>query len=229
MTGPDQSGGDNPPMSRTIRVLLESTPKKVFVSALDWPGLSRGGRDEDAAVEALLAAAGRYARVARAAGERFDPHDLDLVVADRVHGDASTAFGVPAIIVAADREPVDAHEATRLAALVEAAWAELDAVVAAAPEELRKGPRGGGRDRTKMIEHVNGADGAYASVMGLRHRPDSPVAVAAMRAEMLRTLRQPSDGSPVAGKKWPPRYAARRIAWHALDHAWEIEDRTDPA
>jgi hypothetical protein len=42
-------------------------------------------------------------------------------------------------------------------------------------------------------------------------------------------LRQPSDGAPIAGKKWPPRYAARRIAWHALDHAWEIEDRSDPA
>jgi len=27
-------------------------------------------------------------------------------------------------------------------------------------------------------------------------------------------------------RSWPPRYAARRIAWHALDHAWEIEDRS---
>ncbi len=49
-----------------------------------------------------------------------------------------------------------------------------------------------------------------------------------MRAAMLEILRQPSDGSPIAGRKWPPRYAARRIAWHALDHAWEIEDRTEP-
>jgi hypothetical protein len=28
---------------------------------------------------------------------------------------------------------------------------------------------------------------------------------------------------------WPVRYAARRTAWHALDHAWEIEDRSGPA
>ena len=36
-------------------------------------------------------------------------------------------------------------------------------------------------------------------------------------------------GLEAAGEetKWPPRYAARRIAWHALDHAWEIEDRSD--
>jgi hypothetical protein len=32
---------------------------------------------------------------------------------------------------------------------------------------------------------------------------------------------------PVAQAKWPPAYAARRIAWHALDHAWEIEDRSE--
>ena len=27
--------------------------------------------------------------------------------------------------------------------------------------------------------------------------------------------------------KWPWRYVVRRIAWHVLDHAWEIEDRSD--
>ena len=215
-------------MSRTVRVLVETTPKKVFVSALDWPGLSRAGKDEDLAVEALLAAARRYLPVAVAAGQRFDPNELDLVVAERVDGDASTAFGVPAIIAAADREPVPAHEAARLAAIVSAAWAAFDAVAATAPESLRKGPRGGGRDRTKVVEHVNGADAAYASVLGLKHRTETREQVEAMRAAVLEVLRMPSDGSPVAGKKWPPRYAARRIAWHALDHAWEIEDRSDP-
>ena len=39
----------------------------------------------------------------------------------------------------------------------------------------------------------------------------------------------PSDGSPLADRRWTARYAAGRIAWHALDHAWEMEDRTDPA
>ena len=53
--------------------------------------------------------------------------------------------------------------------------------------------------------------------------------VAERRKAVLEVLRQASDGSPIAGRKWPPRYAARRIAWHALDHAWEIEDRTEPA
>lgn len=35
-------------------------------------------------------------------------------------------------------------------------------------------------------------------------------------------------GAPVVEKGWPPRYAARRIAWHVLDHAWQIEDRSGP-
>ena len=62
-----------------------------------------------------------------------------------------------------------------------------------------------------------------------RRRFADRAAVEAERAAMLEVLRQPSDGSPLAGRRWTARYAARRIAWHALDHAWEIEDRTDPA
>ncbi|MHB8958379.1 MAG: hypothetical protein ACYDAN_01980 [Candidatus Limnocylindrales bacterium] len=79
------------------------------------------------------------------------------------------------------------------------------------------------------VDHVNGADTGYAWAIGRKHEAGSRAAIAAMRADVLAVLRQPSDGSAIAGKKWPPRYAARRIAWHALDHAWEIEDRADPA
>jgi hypothetical protein len=214
-------------MSRPLRLFVEATAAKVFVSALDWPGLSRGAKTEDQAVELLLAALPRYAKVARSAGERFDPTDLDLEVVERAEGGGATAFGIPAVVADADRQGVDAREARRLAAIVEAAWAEFDAVSRAAPEELRKGPRGGGRDTSRVVEHVLGADESYAAVMGVKGKVDTPEQVADLRAAILETLRQPSDGGPIAGKKWPPRYAARRVAWHALDHAWEIEDRTE--
>jgi hypothetical protein len=208
-----------------IRVLIETTPRRVFVSALDWPGLSRGARDEAAAVESLLAHAERYAPVARAAGHPLPGVDLDLEVAERIDGDAGTAFGMPSVVAEADREPVDPTEAARLTALVEAAFDAFDRIAARAPAVLRKGPRGGGRDTAKVVEHVWGGNDAYASVLGIpkdrRTPPDT------LRAAMLEVLRLPSDGSPIAGKKWPLRYAARRIAWHALDHAWEIEDRTE--
>ena len=223
-----------------IRVVVETTPKKAFASALDWPGLSRSGRDEDRAIAALLAAVPRYAAVAREAGIPFGDGEgerdggdadrgIDVDVVERVEGNASTAFGVPAMIADADRVPTADGEAARLAALVAAAWTVFDRVAAAAPEELRKGPRGGGRDRSRIVDHVTEAEAAYASVMGRRHRPVDRAAAEAMRADLLELLRQPSDGSPIAGRKWPARYAARRIAWHVLDHAWEIEDRSSTA
>jgi hypothetical protein len=212
----------------TLRLLVESSPRKVFVVALDWPGLARSGKDEAAAVDALLAHLGRYRPIARAAGEDLPAGDLTLDVVERAEGGGGTAFGVPSEIVRADREKVTPARARRNAALVEAAWAAFDRIAEAAPETLRKGPRGGGRDTAKIVGHVNEADSAYAREMGLRHDPKDRAAVEAMRAEMLDVLRKPSDGSPLADRRWTARYAARRVAWHALDHAWEIEDRTEP-
>ena len=211
-------------MSDRIRVMVEAAPKRVFVAALDWPGWVRGGKDEGLAVEALLTAAPRFAAVTAEAGLAFDVGALDLDVVERLPGGSGTEFGVPSSIAEADRAPVDAAEAARLAAIVESAWVVFDRVAAAAPEELRKGPRGGGRDRTKIVGHVNEADAAYARELGLTSRPKE---VSALRTAMLEVLRAPSDGSPLAGRRWTQRYAARRIAWHALDHAWEIEDRTE--
>jgi hypothetical protein len=211
-------------MSDRIRVMVEAAPKRVFVAALDWPGWVRGGKDEGLAVAALLTAAPRFAAVTAEAGLAFDVGTLDLDVVERLPGGSGTEFGVPSGIAEADRAPVDAAEAARLAAIVEAAWVVFDRVAAAAPEELRKGPRGGGRDRTKIVGHVNEADAAYAREIGLASRSTE---VRALRAAMLEVLRTPSDGSPLAGRRWTQRYAARRIAWHALDHAWEIEDRTE--
>jgi len=100
-------------------------------------------------------------------------------------------------------------------------------VAAAAPAELRKGPRGGGRDRDKVVAHVEEAEHAYARNMGLR-LPAS-TATTEVRSSILEVLALASDGSPLPGGTWPQRYAARRVAWHALDHAWEIEDRSPPA
>jgi hypothetical protein len=209
-----------------LRLLIEATPKKAFASALDWPGLARSGRDEAAAIEALLGHVERYAPVARAAGHLLAGADLGLEVVERVDGDAGTVFGAPSRAGAADGDPVDRSEAARLAALVDATFDAFDAIVAAAPAELRKGPRGGGRDTAKIVEHVQGANEGYASVLGIPPADRRPPE--ALRAAMLAILREPSDGSPIAGRKWPARYAARRIAWHLLDHAWEVEDRSDP-
>ncbi len=212
-----------------IAVSIETGSKKVFARAIDWPGWARSGKSETLALSALAAYAPRYGVVASSAGEPFDPTTYDVV--ERSSGGTSTDFGVPSAITDVDRRPIADDEAARRAAVVAAAWAEFDRVAATAPVELRKGPRGGGRDRDKMIGHVIGADHAYAREIGHRGPEPDPhdvPAVAAERAAVLAILRRPSDGSALDGRRWTTRYAAARIAWHALDHAWEMEDRSDP-
>jgi hypothetical protein len=207
--------------------------KKAFVWAIDWPGWCRAGKTVELARQALVAYAPRYRAVTKIARLTLPTADEKaLRVVDRVEGGGGTDFGVPSEIIKADRRRVTGAEAERLASLVEGAWTLFDRVAAGAPAELRKGPRGGGRDRDKMIGHVIEADHAYAREIGIRVKEprfgDRP-AVEAERAAVLDLLRQPSDGSPLADRKWTLRYAARRIAWHALDHAWEMEDRSQPA
>jgi hypothetical protein len=214
---------------RRIKIGEESTPRKVFVWALDWPGWCRSGRDFDAAVEALVTAADRYAVVARAAGLDFPAVDAaKFKVSDRVVGGGATEFGVPSMITDGDRRPISTAEARKLAGLVASAWARFDEVAAVAPEVLRKGPRGGGRDTSKIVAHVNEADFAYAREMGIKLKAATDRAgIEHMRASIQEVVGQLSDGAPLAGRKWTQRYAARRIAWHALDHAWEIEDKSE--
>jgi hypothetical protein len=209
-----------------VRVAIEAAPKKSFATAVDWPGWSRSGKTEELAIEALVAYADRYAAVARLAGEAFDPSStLDVDVVERNSGGGGTEFGVPSLVSGPDRRPTTAADADRLARLVDAAWRTFASVAAAAPEELRKGPRGGGRNTSKVIEHVVGADDGYAHEIGIKLKAP----VEDIRAAVLEALRAPSDGSPLADRRWTARYAAHRIAWHALDHAWEIEDRSEPA
>lgn len=215
-----------------LSVYLEVGRKRVFACAVDWPGWCRSGKSEELALETLAEYAPRYAAVTREAGIDFDADALrPLEVVERVPGSASTEFGVPGEVAHVDLAAVDAGEADRLVAVVAASWRVFDRVVADAPAELRKGPRGGGRDRDKIAEHVVSAEAAYARKLGIKHRPPAVgdiEAVAALRAAITGALGSPSDGKPPVPKGWPHRYAARRIAWHVLDHAWEIEDRRDP-
>lgn len=214
-------------MTARIAIGVEETRKRSFASALEWPGWSRSGKTPELAIEALLAYATRYAPVAARAGLVVATTSLDGDVAQLLPGDASTEFGVPSITFDADRAPADIPESRRIAALVQAAWETFEAIAASAPAELRKGPRGGGRDTAKIVEHVVGAEQAYARQVGVKVSAPDPTdagAVAVMRAAILEPIARASSGDPIG--RWTQRYAARRIAWHALDHAWEIEDRS---
>ena len=218
-------------MVKPIPVYVEAGDKKVFACSIDFPGWCRSGRTEEQALEALAAYAPRYAEVAERAkaafpaparvGERFE-------VVERVKGKGATDFGIPHEIPKADAEPLTARQAARQVELMRAAWATLDRVAKASPAELRKGPRGGGRDRDKMLDHVLGAEAAYARQVGVKHpQPElgDSKAIKALRDDLAEALGGASDGSRPTPKGWPPRYAIRRITWHVLDHVWEMQDR----
>ena len=208
------------------RVYLEVGRRRVFASAADWPGWTRSGKDEPSALEALAAASPRYAVAAKAARIAFAP-GTKFEVVERLPGNATTEFGAPGAIARAESKRLTKREAGRLSALVAASWTILDRVVENAPPSLRKGPRGGGRDRDKIVEHVLDAEIAYAGKLGLRLQPPDAGDAAAVREHrnaIVAALRAGTKG--VTERGWPARYAARRMAWHALDHAWEIEDRS---
>ena len=216
-------------MSTPIAVVLEVGRRRTFATVVDWPGWCRSGKGEAAALDALADYADRYRVVAERAGCRYPSRPGAFEVVERVEGSATTDFGAPGVVSSRDREPLTSAEARRIAGLVGAAWETLDVVATSAPEVLRKGPRGGGRDRDAIVEHVLNADGAYARKLGLTTKAppaDDTEAVASFRRTVLEVLGAESDGSPPVARGWPPRYAAHRIAWHALDHAWEIEDKS---
>ena len=208
-----------------MKVYVEAGKKKVFALSLAWPGWARSGKDEEAAIDALVTYAPRYASIASAAGLRFPARPGPVEVVEHVDGDAGTDFGVPSKFASTDAEPPTPKELEKLVALVATAWKLFDEASATAPESLRKGPRGGGRDRDKMVQHVLEAEAAYGRKLGVKHKPPAlgdAEAIAAMRDDLLAALRSGSSEH-----RWPVRYAARRITWHVLDHLWEMEDRSE--
>ncbi|HXH21145.1 MAG TPA: hypothetical protein VNN10_03880, partial [Dehalococcoidia bacterium] len=145
------------PATPGTAVYLEVGAKRVFAGALDWPGWCRSGRSDDAALQALLAAAHRYSRALERAGLDFTPPAAvtDFVVAERLQGGAGTDFGAPEVPPAADAAPVDSGALRRLLAVLDACWRAFDAAAAGAEgRELRKGPRGGGREAPAIVRHV---------------------------------------------------------------------------
>lgn len=198
------------------RVYVEQTPRCAFAVALDWPGWCRRAKNADLALEALIEYQDRYAQIVTRA---FEPGRIRVVAT--LAGNATTDFGAPDARGPWDVKPLTRAETERQLALVEDCWAFFDRVVARAPAALRKGPRGGGRDRDAVVEHVREAERAYVSRIGTRVAPRTPWPE--VRQVIEATLRAGSSNP-----KWPTRYAIRRLAWHVTDHAWEIQDKAEP-
>jgi hypothetical protein len=218
-------------------VLLEEGTKRTFVSAADWPGWSRPGRDAASALETLAGYGARYAAVLEGSEVPFAfPATADaLHVAERTEGNATTDFGAPDGTFEDDGRAIDAAEWGRLQTILEACWGTFDRTVdAARGAELRKGPRGGGRDLDAIVGHVVQAEVAYLRKLtgaGVRLDDDDPWRSRLLERDAVREgiLRAAADDLPATGPRggtiWAPRRFLRRTAWHLLDHAWEIGDR----
>ena len=226
-------------MSRKIEVYLEIVEKRALAAAIEWPGWCRLARDEKAALQALLDYGARYERALRGTSLGFKaPGSLsDFKVVERLPGSASTLFGAPDHPPRRDSDPVKEADLRALGELLQACWREFDAAAKAATgKALRKGPRGGGRDLEKIREHLFGGDEAYLRALGSDFKSegvdDIGKRLKQVRGAILVGLRASAAGEyapvgPRGGKRWSPRYFVRRVAWHTLDHAWEIQDRVE--
>jgi len=227
------------PRAETTPVYLEVGKKRAFAGALEWPGWSRSARDERGALEAFLAYGPRYrAALGRAGGGLIIPADVGaLDVRERLDGNPTTDFGAPGIAPAADSRPLGTSELERQLGILEACWRAFDrAAQRARGAPLATGPRGGGRELDGIVRHVLEADAGYLGALGWRFE-GGPGAAPADARRLRRTIIEaiaaaPRSGAPRSGprggKRWTIRYFVRRSAWHALDHAWEIEDRAKP-
>ncbi len=218
-------------MAKKLRVMLETGPKGKRAAAVapDWPGLERGAKTAEAAVQTLVAYLPRYAAVAELAGleSAFDPTSgVDVV--EQFTGTGSTDFwGISFGFSSIDREPLSEAELERQLAIVRACWGYFDDVRRRVSAEMQKGPRGGGRDRDEIVRHVLAVEQDWGKKVGVRTAGDVVTddnGLRAFRDAYCVAIRSRSAEGNDA-RNWPLRYLIRHTAYHAMDHAWEMEDK----
>lgn len=217
-----------------IDVIVEKGAKRIFVSAVDWPGWSRSAKSEEDALATLLRYAPRYTE---AIGSKFGfrpPADVaSFRVVERLRGNATTDFGAPGVPAKVDDAEVAGGDLARLRALLITGWKAFDkGVDAARGKKLATGPRGGGRALTVIVDHVRDAERGYISALGYPFKPTARgrALVDATRTAAIDAIGASARGElpargPRGGRRWKPRFFVRRDLWHILDHLWEIQDR----
>lgn len=218
-------------MANELRVTLEIGPrgKKVAAVAPDWPGLERGASTGDAAIDRLRSYLPRYAKVATLAGMDAELAAITTVdVVERYPGTGSTDFwGISFACSSIDRADVSSQELERELALLRACWAFFDDVRSRVSAEMRKGPRGGGRDRDHIVRHTFGAEREWAAKIGVSTAQGAMLTDEGLQAhrDAYREAIRVFHAEGKMARTWPLRYLIRHTAFHTLDHAWEMEDK----
>ena len=216
-----------------IRTVIEhgTKEKRSVAFALDWPGWSRGAKSADLALETLEAYRERYRPIVDIAGmaREFDAAGPLEIVEDRIGTGSTDFWGISFSPSSTEHGPMsDAESSARSRCCAPAGRSST----ASRRGSRRRcaGPRGGGRDRDRIIRHViRNESEEFAKQVGLRNPEESALTpeglkqhretyVAAMRAynagEVERRMRN-----------WTLPFLIRHSAYHTLDHAWEMEDK----
>jgi hypothetical protein len=218
-------------MADKLRVMLETGPKGKMVVAVapDWPGLARGAKTEEVAIERLLSYVPRYAPVASLVG--MDAPLAAITTADvveRYPGTGSTDFwGISFAFSSFDRQEMSGEDLDRELRLMRACWAFFDHVRSRVSAELQKGPRGGGRDRDQIVRHTVAAEQDWARKLGIRTphgATPTDEGLDKYRDAYCDAIRSFHSQGKMA-RTWPLRFLIRHTAFHTMDHAWEMEDK----
>ncbi|GAB4581563.1 MAG: hypothetical protein Fur0022_43120 [Anaerolineales bacterium] len=188
-------------------------------------------------MKALLDYGPRYARVLAGTSLAFEtPSQVTVFrVVERLKGNITTDFGALDATPTVDTAPFGENDFQQAKILLEACWQALDeAEKTAKGKALRKGPRGGGRELEEIVRHVMETEGAYLSKIGGKRKKGEDKGIEGETArhreavfsalEVAAREGVPAVG-PRGGSRWTARTFIRRLAWHVLDHVWEIEDR----
>jgi hypothetical protein len=218
-------------MVNELRVTLEIGPKgkKVAAVAPDWPGLERGAKTGEAAIEGLQSYLPRYAQVVKLAGMESEFAAITTVdVVEHYPGTGSTDFwGISFAFSGIDRQDLSREELERELTLMQACWAYFDDVRLRVSTEMQKGPRGGGRDRDHIVGHTIRVEQEWAEKVGVPSLQDALLideGLQAHRDAYCNAIRAFHSEGKMA-RTWPLRYLIRHTAYHTLDHAWEMEDK----
>ena len=218
-------------MTGGMRVQLEIGPKgkRTVAVAPDWPGLARGAKTEEAAIERLHAYLPRYAPVAKLTGmaDAFAASTA-IEVVERYPGTGSTDFwGISFAFSDLDKQAISGAALARELALMQACWAFFDEVRSRVSAEMQRGVRGGGRDRDHIVRHTFAAERDWAKKLGVPTPEGAMLTAAGLRAhrDAYREAIQSFHAGGKLARTWPLRYLIRHTAFHTLDHAWEMEDK----
>ena len=217
-----------------VLAVIERGPKdkRSVAFSLDWPGWNRGAKTAELAVETLESYRERYRPIADLAGmaRDFAAAGPIEVVEDRVGTGSTDFWGISFSPSATEQGPLTEAELERGIVLLRACWVFFDAVADRVSPEMRKGPRGGGRDRDRIIRHTIRTESEdFAKQVGLRIPEEgalAPEALRQYREDYLAAMRAYNAGEAKKRmRSWTLPFLIRHSAFHTLDHAWEMEDK----